>query len=172
MPRPSLQSPSLYPDPLSIKEKAHLHSSQSKFFQLPPEVRQTIYLELWRSAGLAQHIFLQDGQYAHAPCITKHDVEETQNYFECLGIQKSWDVEVEDGLNKRRLQSPWCNHWKCEEAILRAQKAEGFGLLGMSENNATSARPSPLVLSPFLAALLTCKQMYVCVFLTSYLPTC
>lgn len=46
---------------------------QSALLRLPAEVRLRIYDEVFREAGLAQHVYVKDGRYTHTACITDHD---------------------------------------------------------------------------------------------------
>lgn len=102
---------------------------QSSFVnRLPREIRNAIYLELWRSSGLRQHIILHgpwdDQHFCRWRCSKEFEVQdELQQDIEDLRIQLQ--VTMGEDLTKyqhervslycRRLQSPWMNHWLCGE---------------------------------------------------------
>ncbi|VUC27031.1 unnamed protein product [Clonostachys rosea] len=108
--------------------------SRSAFVtRLPREVRDAIYLELWRSIGLRQHIVSHRDQENGGPeppgwhfcrwrCITDFEVEDRlQQEIELLRIEQAQDTEP-SGLvysipYQKRLASPWHNHWACGEEI-------------------------------------------------------
>ena len=135
-------------DKIQAKAKAQL---QSRLFSLPLEIRQLIYLELWREAGLGQHIFIHRGGYTHAPCILSDQNAPDQRQVEVDRLWGDWESPmgtcVENHLWARRLSSAWCNHWRCEErAAARSAKAPDR--------------------SPFLPMLVACKRMYVFLLLS------
>ncbi len=132
------------------KAKAQL---QSRLFLLPLEIRQLIYLELWREAGLGQHIFIYRGGYTHAPCILSDQNAPDDRQVEIDGLWGGWKqglmvTNVNNSLWSRRLSSAWCNHWRCEE-------------------RAASRNPKKLDRSPFLPMLRACKRTYVSFLLSS-----
>ncbi|KAK2043255.1 hypothetical protein LZ31DRAFT_595780 [Colletotrichum somersetense] len=96
--------------------------------RLPREVRDTVYLQLWRSCGLRQHILWHgaatDQHFCHWSCNTEYRVEdELQRGVEKmraelgvpLGQEIMRDRHNNAPLYYRRLQSPWINHWICGE---------------------------------------------------------
>ncbi|KAG7132983.1 hypothetical protein HYQ45_008780 [Verticillium longisporum] len=114
--------------------------TQSAFITtLPREVRDAIYLELWRSSGLRQHILFHSYEsdsnarhFCRWACTTdfcvesplQQDIEQLRHDLDVpLGedIKKNRDPRAT--LYGRRMQSPWLNHWACGE---RAEKAHGF----------------------------------------------
>ncbi|EGY22673.1 uncharacterized protein VDAG_04111 [Verticillium dahliae VdLs.17] len=113
--------------------------TQSAFITtLPREVRDAIYLELWRSSGLRQHILFHSYEsdcnarhFCRWACTTDFCVESPlQQDIEQL--RRDLDVPLGEDIEKnrdprstlygRRMQSPWLNHWACGE---RAEKAHG-----------------------------------------------
>ncbi|KAG8670684.1 hypothetical protein FPOAC1_010117 [Fusarium poae] len=116
---------------------------QSAFItRFPREVRDKIYLELWRSCGLHQHILyhsdMRDAARSHFcrwPCTTPFEVEDR--------LQESLDskrLELGIELGKRfsnvefaqKLRSPWINHFPCGQRINR--------LLGLKRTLGTNAK--------------------------------
>ncbi|KAJ4313411.1 hypothetical protein N0V84_009440 [Fusarium piperis] len=106
--------------------------------KLPREVRDAIYLEVWRIVGLRQHIVAHWGtpdsevdakpHYCRWKCCTEFEVEDRlQELVENARIERGiayggWftctpDTGLEDyqGL----LSSPWDNHWKCYTEIAK-----------------------------------------------------
>ncbi|KAF4463275.1 hypothetical protein FALBO_9902 [Fusarium albosuccineum] len=124
-----------YPDRNAIATNI-LPQPKSLFFQLPFEIRQSILRELFRSAGV-QHIVLRGDRYTHARCITDH-VAPDDLMEECAKHDSNSFV---DQVLRRRLESTWGNHWKCEELH---QAKESKQISNVS----------------FLAVLLACRQMY------------
>ncbi|KAF5013274.1 hypothetical protein FDECE_703 [Fusarium decemcellulare] len=124
-----------YPDRNAIATNI-LHQPKSLFFQLPFEIRQSILRELFRSAGV-QHIVLRGDHYTHARCITDH-VAPDELMEECAKHDSNCFV---DQVLRRRLESTWGNHWKCEE-LHQAKESKQISNV------------------PFLAVLLACRQMY------------
>ncbi len=109
-----------YPNLPRIQRKRK-SQSESALFRLPFEIRNLIYLEVWREAGLSQHIVVHHGGYTHTQCVINHDgLDERQTE-----IRRIVDGSTNPSLRphdkafhdvwSRRLGSKWCNHWKCEE---------------------------------------------------------
>ncbi|KAL6366106.1 hypothetical protein LRP88_00202 [Fusarium phalaenopsidis] len=114
--------------------------SNSPLLKLPREVRDAIYLEVWRFTGLRQHIVAHWGasdstdakpHYCRWKCCTEFEVEDRlQELIENVRIQKGIPLghnilgsPVSPGLDYQGLlSSPWDNHWKCWIEI-----AEGYG---------------------------------------------
>ncbi|KAK2024425.1 hypothetical protein LX32DRAFT_569896 [Colletotrichum zoysiae] len=149
--------------------------TQSTFIsRLPREVRDTVYLELWRSCGLRQHILWHgaatDQHFCRWSCNTEYRVEdELQRDIEKmraelgvpLGQEILRDRHDNAPLHCRRLQSPWMNHWLCGE---RAFEEHGIAAVRGSSTSATlcwkrgrknaSHGPWP---SAYIPMLLSCK---------------
>lgn len=135
-----------YPDVGQIEDGADIQPQSRFFTKLPAEVRQMIYRYVWALSGLTQHIYIANGSYTHCPCIIDHSApDERQTKLQRLWPELNLGEHTlhcsESAEWRRRLVSPWCNHWPCEEA---------------AACNATSAvRPC----SPFLPMLLTSRKM-------------
>ncbi|KAK2763393.1 hypothetical protein CKAH01_04987 [Colletotrichum kahawae] len=155
-------------------------SSQTKptFINLlPREVRDSIYLELWRSYGLRQHI-LYHGEpeyhhFCHWPCSTEFDVQDPlQKDLEELRVRLNVPLGEDisrhscPGIGRpyaRYLQSPWMNHWPCGEVAYQEHGKEalpGFDTSGFTcwkkgcSGHENSAWPAP-----YLSMLLLCKTI-------------
>ncbi len=150
---------------------------QSAFVtRLPAEIRDVIYLELWRSVGLRQHILChgrgEDRHFCRWACITEYqvadglqrDIEELR----CrLGVPLGQDIRhVQDpsgAVYCRRLQSPWMNHWACGEQAYEEHGIDavwGFstgGLICWKKNRQGKQALPPR--TPYLPMLLSCKLM-------------
>jgi hypothetical protein len=141
---------------------------------LPRKVREAIYLELWRSSGLRQHIMWHPdysdtirSHFCRWPCTTTYQVEdELQEKIEILRQQKNvpFGDDLTSTLLGRRLQSPWLSHWQCGEHAEEAHK-------DATGNHITSGghcwKKSPLhdhdrsSKSAYIPMLLSCKLMLV-----------
>lgn len=130
--------PATSPDPESLERTAH-DQRQSALLRLPIEVRRQIYDDVFEGAGLTQHVYVKDGRYTHTECITDHDAPD-ERQVEMEMIFPWGDRCLNDPVWSRRLLSSWANHWRCEEAAVKAA-AEG--------------PPSP---TAFWGMLLCCKQ--------------
>ncbi|RYP81623.1 hypothetical protein DL770_005831 [Monosporascus sp. CRB-9-2] len=141
--------------------------TQSAFVnRLPREMRNAIYLELWRSCGLRQHILWHadpaDRRFCRWPCAMEYevqdelqrDIEELRAQLEVpLGQDIIKDRHEKLTLYCRRLQSPWINHWPCGE---QAEKEHGLkAIWGVSTSYARSLK---LSLSPDFPKLLMCAN--------------
>lgn len=147
---------------------------QSAFITyLPREVRDQVYLELWRSCGLRQHI------------IWHHDKNEVNNSHFCRW-QCTTPFEVQDGLQESinatrielgvslgesfsnktyalQLYSAWKNHFACGERIAEVYGDDAGPGVSMcssrgpcwSSRKSTSEKPSKW--SPYLSLLLSSK---------------
>ena len=157
---------------------------QSPLLALPREIRNLIYLELWRSAGLRQHILWHHGErhydepdydepphFCRWPCRTEFQVDDPVQ----ADIQEKWEQMIrQHGLSRvrqehwrlaRRLRSPWLNHVNCGEDAEEAHGMEvdvgwSTGLqscwkVGCEEDDAAPPR------SPYLPMLLSCRTMWV-----------
>ncbi|CAM1510729.1 Fc.00g034120.m01.CDS01 [Cosmosporella sp. VM-42] len=109
----------------------------SVFMQLPPEIKDVIFQELWHDAGIFQHVMLRWGRIVGMRCVTT-----TEGPDELLEECASHGITLaRDLILWRRFLSPWGNHWKCEERYQSRSKTTEW--------------------SPYLAMMLTCRQLYV-----------
>lgn len=150
---------------------------QSAFVaRLPTEVRDAIYLELWRSVGLHQHIVWhgkeEDRHFCSWPCTTEFEVEDrlqqkVEESYTRLGVPIGQDLrntrDPEAAVYCRRLQSPWMNHWACGERAYQEHRIDavwGFSTDGLIcwKKNRWDTQPMP-PRSPYLPMLLSCKLM-------------
>ena len=146
---------------------------QSSFItRLPRELRDKVYLELWRSCGLRQHI------------IWHHDKNDVTKSHFCRW-QCTTPFEVEDGLqeaiNKTRIElgvalggsfsnkayalqlySAWKNHFACGERIGQ-EYGDGTspGVTMCSSPTAcwSQASEGSATWSSYVGMLLTCRTM-------------
>ncbi|KAK9785936.1 hypothetical protein SCARD494_11605 [Seiridium cardinale] len=120
---------------------------QSDFFgELPREIRDMIYLQFWAVCGSRQHVFEQDGNMTHSPCILQAGEKDTTNEdFEKVWYEQQAKIpgsKLHSAKWARQMSSTWHEHWRCEETMLDAQaQGQEKGIL-------------------FLSSLLTCKRMY------------
>ncbi|KZL79743.1 hypothetical protein CI238_02128 [Colletotrichum incanum] len=125
------------------------------FDKLPEEIREMIYQELWRAAGLGQHIIRTQAGYAHSRCLFHRpgtravDGEEPWEF--------NWmapDARGSVPLWYKREMSTWCDHWKCEEAREEREiwRDIARGRAGHCVHVETW--------TAFLPMMLTCKRMY------------
>ncbi|KAM0328729.1 hypothetical protein ACHAQA_005142 [Verticillium albo-atrum] len=125
-------------------------SAQSPFFRkLPLEIREQIYAEFWQCAGLNRHVYLEDDDFRFAICQTDHDAAEDSCQ---TGLAHDFYPEPMVQRHPKwydRMTSPWCNHWKCEEAM-RQKRKPGSG--------AKEARDDILTCLPLL---LSCQRIYM-----------
>ncbi|TDZ17560.1 hypothetical protein Cob_v009471 [Colletotrichum orbiculare MAFF 240422] len=149
--------------------------TQSPFIiRLPREVRDAIYLQLWRSVGLRQHIIHHgiagDKHFCRWSCTTDFEVEDKlqqdlENLRIELGISLGEDIfrdrEDNEPPYARRLQSPWMNHWPCGE---RAFDAHGINAIngmitatGVCWKKDDRKKFQGSWLSPYMPMLLSCK---------------
>ncbi|KAF5664686.1 hypothetical protein FHETE_6957 [Fusarium heterosporum] len=99
----------------------------SLFLRLPREVRDAIYLEIWRSCGLRQHIIWhkdQDGDtqshFCRWRCTTPFTVEdELQDRFHAARVylEPTGETSFTDRPSALKLYSAWKNHWACGQRI-------------------------------------------------------
>jgi len=128
------------PDKAALTRTASPQTQSLFFSRLPGEIRQMIYVEMWRTAGsLGQHIIArpEDRRFRHAVCITdprRYDIRPVRFQAAVAGADKdTWE---------RRCKSDWSLHWACEEAYEAGTKTEAV----------------TAVVSPFLPVLLTSKR--------------
>ncbi|KAK3294367.1 uncharacterized protein B0H64DRAFT_185516 [Chaetomium fimeti] len=94
----------------------------SRFFTLPAEIRNLIYLEFWKLNSTRQHIVKYEvpneehpqgvtERWSHVPCITDPCAPDARwpEYAE------SKPTSDERQVWAKRLKSSWCLHWACEE---------------------------------------------------------
>ena len=179
--------PQLYPDLSAIEASAKSQADSMFLSRLPVDIRLQIYGELWRGAGLSQHIFKRadcanDGQdrrtsrFTHWPCTTEFSLEDDRQeaLAEALEAMGSIPNGILGGsfanhVWSHRMYSPWYNHWACRRNM---RAAYGLGEerfddrsqyqmpcpVGCQEHAAV--RVSSLRgRDPFLPTLLTCKRM-------------
>ncbi|KAM0332534.1 hypothetical protein ACHAQA_002817 [Verticillium albo-atrum] len=144
---------------------------------LPRDVRDAIYLELWSTSGLRQHILFHSYEqnwnarhFCRWACTTKfelrsslqRDIEQLRSDLNVpLGEDITGDQDPRAVVYGRRLQSPWLNHWACGE---RADREHGFDAIRsfntsrfcwkMNRADGERAAPTP---SAYIPMLLSCK---------------
>ncbi|KAM5378787.1 hypothetical protein ACJZ2D_004260 [Fusarium nematophilum] len=141
--------------------------SQSSLLRLPREIRDAIYLEVWRTHGLRQHILSHNEwnpkeppHLCHWPCTTEFSVEDNlQQDAELLRLRPN--SPISDGIREKalemRLISPWMNHWacgECAEEVYGSEAIESTSTFGM---RCWKNRRQPPPRSPYLPMLLSCK---------------
>jgi hypothetical protein len=105
----------------------------SRFFTLPAEIRNLIYLEFWKLNSSRQHIVKHEvpdddhpqgftEQWSHVPCITDPCAPD-QRWPE---FADSEPASEERQVWGKRLKSEWCLHWACEEQAGDAAKSTGW----------------------------------------------
>ncbi|GJN81397.1 hypothetical protein PLIIFM63780_004931 [Purpureocillium lilacinum] len=147
---------------------------QSSFItKLPPEIRQLVYLELWRSYGLRQHFLHHRGEtdeapahFCHWPCTTPYEVQDAlQEEIEDARSRSGIPLgrEFENTQLCHDLLSPWINHRVCGR---RAESAYGVEAVHSLATSATSCWKTPerldhvpRVRAPYLPMLLSCKAV-------------
>lgn len=140
--QPAEQQTSVEPDLERIAYAAHPQHLSPLFGSLPAELRQLIYVELWRTGGLKQHVIAHAAGYTYGGCISNQDGED-QRQVELLDLErhlaKTPSGDFHSPLWARRLASSWGVHWQCEElSNYMLQRAE---------------------MGPFLPILLACKRL-------------
>ncbi|KAM0203342.1 hypothetical protein ACHAQI_010403 [Fusarium lateritium] len=108
------------PDPEAIAQRAD-QQSLSPLVQLPSEIKELIFQELWRDEGLAQHLILRRGRVVGMTCVTDIAApDELQGMCEATGSKI-----IRDPVLMKRFQSSWGVHWKCEELYQSGVQKEG-----------------------------------------------
>ncbi|KAH6964764.1 hypothetical protein EDB82DRAFT_510958 [Fusarium venenatum] len=149
---------------------------QSAFITcLPRENRDKIYLELWRSCGLRQHIIwhhdkddVTKSHFCRWSCTTPFEVQgKLQAYLDAkrqkLGI--TTNVSFTDKTSALQLYSTWKNHFACGERIaeVHGEKASpGVGTCSSRGSCWVKNKPnteSSSVWSSYLGILLSCKAI-------------
>lgn len=166
---------------MSINPQSH-STFVTRLVSLPPEIRDAIYLELWRSHGLRQHIVRhgkqEDKHFCSWPCTTEYQVEdglqrEVEELRCRLGIPIGEDMgsyglgrNAEVTALTRRLQTPWFNHWACGERAWREHDLDAFSTLTTSritcwkKSHGEEKKDRVATRSPYLPILLSCKLLY------------
>jgi hypothetical protein len=144
-----------FPDVSSFRISAS-QQTQANFFKLPFEIRAAIYVEIWRTASLSQHIFFRrDAEsgllsWTHCRCISDFELDDSrqtraQAFYDGIGGFSSLLPEATFYSPEwsHRLQSRWCDHWQCEDDM---------------KDNQAHAKTGPRK-DPFLPMLATCKRL-------------
>ncbi|SPO00284.1 uncharacterized protein DNG_03129 [Cephalotrichum gorgonifer] len=132
------EAPPIATPDLEDLERTADYQQQSAFLRLPIEVRSPIYDMVFDQADLVQHVYVKNGRFTHATCITDHDAPD-ERQIEVEEAFPRTETSFNHPVWSRRLLSSWSNHWRCEEA------AEAAG-----------DTPTPM---PFWSLLLSCKRM-------------
>jgi hypothetical protein len=126
------------PQPQDIARRADPQTA-SALVQLPTEIKEIIFQELWNDAGLFQHLILRHDRVFGMKCITNISaLDELQR-----ACEESGRTHISDPVLWRRLESTWGVHWKCEELYHSVFKIKSNEW------------------SPFMPVLLTCRQLLV-----------
>ncbi|KAH7233030.1 hypothetical protein BKA59DRAFT_487593 [Fusarium tricinctum] len=145
--------------------------------RLPREVRDAVYFELWRSCGLRQHIIWHQDKhdrdrshFCRWECTTPFTVEDKlQDDIELIRVRLG-TPEGEcfaDKTHALRLFSAWKNHWACGQRIGEVYGDDmdpGVSLSSSrgpcwSNRNIDVDTGVPIVESPYLSMLLSCKAI-------------
>ncbi|KAK4210496.1 hypothetical protein QBC37DRAFT_390448 [Rhypophila decipiens] len=112
-----------------VQPKMESPQLQSHFVtMLPREIRDLIYLELWRDTGVRQHILWHNDEdrtkshFCRFPCntdFTFHDPLQADIEAERTRQGISLGQDLRHRTYTWRLQSPWQSHWACGEAAER-----------------------------------------------------
>lgn len=119
---------------------------------LPLEIRHRNYLELWREAGLEQHIVRREGRYIHLRYLVDQYYATDNRQSQIRGESRinplgmPYVVYDEEEVWKRRLCSPWSNHWPCEEH-------------GLALSTGTTNFHAMELRAPWLPLMRTCRNM-------------
>ena len=146
--------------------------------RLPREIRDAIYLELWRAKGLRQHLFwhggsAKDPHFCRWTCTTdfqvtdklQQDIEQLRSELNIpLGQDITRRHDPRAVTYGRRLQSAWINHWACGE---RAEKEYGITAIwgyatsesGCWKKKKKDADNFSTSQSEYISMLLSCKLM-------------
>lgn len=118
---------------------------------LPLEIRISILEELWKAAGVRQHIMLVKGRYVRARCVTQtHHEAPDELMEECA---RYCSTRFDDEVLFRRMQSAWSSHWKCEEVF---QESNGDRNETKRKSKTKKTRGGS-----FLSVMLVCRQLYL-----------
>ncbi|KAF4415352.1 hypothetical protein FACUT_13472 [Fusarium acutatum] len=148
---------------------------QSAFItHLPREIRDKIYLELWRSCGLRQHIIWhrnKDGKakshFCRWPCTTLFSVEDKlQEKINATRIQLS--IPLGDSFSNKtyalQLFSAWKNHFACCQRISEVYGKEADPSIRTCSSlgpcwSTYKLSSEKLPCSPYMGMLLSCKVL-------------
>ncbi|KFZ06289.1 hypothetical protein V501_07569 [Pseudogymnoascus sp. VKM F-4519 (FW-2642)] len=154
----------------------------TRLLTLPPELRDAIYLSLWRSHGLRQHIIWHGNDssgrhFCSWPCITPFTVDDNlqrdvEKLRTRLGVRLGDNMggygpgkDPEVSALTRHLQSPWMNHWACGERAAEVHGIDanwGFQTAGVKcwKTHSTAGHKKLVPSwSPYLPMLLSCKLL-------------
>ncbi|KAF5523234.1 hypothetical protein CGCA056_v004200 [Colletotrichum aenigma] len=138
-----------------VQAPEHGQIQSELFGKLPREIREMIYQELWRDAGMGQHIIRTEAGYAHTRCLLHRPGDPEEKHEGGEPWESMWMVPDARGtvpLWYKREMSTWCDHWKCEEAREENEiwKDIAKGCRCVKVDTWTA----------FLPMMLTCKRMY------------
>jgi hypothetical protein len=150
--------------------------NQSSFITcLPFEVRERIYLELWRSCGLRQHIIWHRNKddktkshFCRWRCTTPFSVEDKlQGTIEVTRIEVG--ASLGDSLCSKtyalQLFSAWKNHFACGQRIVKVYGRDAdpgirtCSSQGPCWSSHKSSSENLSTCSPYFSMLLSCKIM-------------
>ncbi|KAK7967550.1 uncharacterized protein PG986_001827 [Apiospora aurea] len=154
-----------FPDLDALASEADEQGTSLFLSKLPIELRNAIYGFLWRDAGLEQHILVDKDwgpkqtrsyayprreivpevpitRFSHWACISDHTALDERQ--EAIARLTSDEIE-RDVVWDERLNSAWCNHWKCQEA----------------HQTAVNDLARPCQRSPFLPMMLVCRRIHL-----------
>jgi hypothetical protein len=155
----------------------HPQQQSNLLTRLPREILDRIYLELWRSCGLRQHVLFHgdnDHHFCRWECSTEYrtddplqaDVDKLRARLDVpLGIDIHGLQPPEIGMYCRRLMSPWMDHWPCGERAVQEHGIEAISGYTTSDRcwlTWKDNRPDQLHVpgwSPYLPMLLTCRLL-------------
>jgi hypothetical protein len=162
-----------------MPSEIHPQHQSSLLTRLPREILDKIYLELWRTYGLRQHMLFHRGDtlytgqhFCRWECGTEYRVDDpvqanVEKLRAQLGVPLGKDIwgpePPEIHTYCRQLQTPWMDHWLCGE-----RATQEHGIESISEYTTATVcwktwrdnRPYNLHVpswSPYLPMLLTCK---------------
>ncbi|KAH7481064.1 hypothetical protein FOMA001_g7546 [Fusarium oxysporum f. sp. matthiolae] len=149
---------------------------QSAFITLlPRKIRDRIYLELWRSCGLRQHIVWHrdkddkaKSHFCRWRCTTPFSVhDELQETIDATRLQL--DFSLGDSFSNKayalQLFSAWKNHFACGQRIARVYGENAdpgirtCSSLGPCWSSHESRSEKLSTCSPYLSMLLLCKVL-------------
>ncbi|KAI8682473.1 hypothetical protein NCS56_00370300 [Fusarium sp. Ph1] len=161
----------------------HSQSQSSFVARLPSEVREAIYLELWRCVGLRQHIvtharYRRDGKLTEVhlvrwPCTTEFYVgNRLQEEVDALPIEMFNSVgRLANNIPyRRRDSSSWMDHWSCEERLFecvvepwdseqceKVEEYDDYECWCNLKKQMAAKRKDSSALGSYMTMLLTCK---------------
>lgn len=165
----------------SIASTASPQLTSPLFSLLPREIRDLIYLELWKTSSLRQHITAErvhistypappaqakEISWHHVPCRTDPTADDVR--FD--SFRRSRNGSPEEAVWLVRLRSEWCLHWVCEESTAQWMKTPKAALLQHlaeedQSGNVAGARCTSGDIwgtakpTGFMNTLLVCKRM-------------